>query len=175
MKNTAGKKVEQIIREEFDSRMAMAVVTYILDEGFEKLQKATEEDILDVKGDAFMTDRFCQALVRAAVRICKECHQINEFLPFIVNHLYVPNAKMHKIEIVEVGENFSAIKIVDKDLLKWSIQKIDRSSVRLVNSYKKDAIPRSSMDHKEMDEYFLSKYQMKVSFKFEKLYRFERH
>ena len=27
--------------------------------------------------------------------------------------------KMHKIEIVEVGENFSAIKIVDKDLLKY--------------------------------------------------------
>ncbi|MBQ6631261.1 MAG: hypothetical protein IJH55_03910, partial [Romboutsia sp.] len=27
--------------------------------------------------------------------------------------------KMHEIEIVEVGENFSAIKIIDKDLLKY--------------------------------------------------------
>ena len=99
MKNTAGQKVKQIIREEFDSRMELAVITYILDKGFEKLQKVTEQDILDVEGSAFMTDRFCQALVRAAVRICKECNPIDEFLPFIVNHLYVPNAKMYEIEI----------------------------------------------------------------------------
>lgn len=99
MKNTAGQKVKQIIREEFDSRMELAVITYILNEGFDKLQKATEQDIIDVKGNALMTDRFCQALVRTAVKICKECNLIDEFLPFIVNRLYVPNAKMHEIEI----------------------------------------------------------------------------
>lgn len=99
MKNKAGEKVKQIINKEFDARMSMAVVTYILDKGFENLKEITEEEILKVKGNAMMTDRFCQSLVRAAVRICKECHYIDEFLPFIVNHLYVPNAKTKEITI----------------------------------------------------------------------------
>lgn len=96
-----GEKVRQIIEQEFDGRMEMAIVTYILDNGFENLKKMTEEDILQVKGDAFMTDRFAQALVRAAVRICKECYRIDEFLPFIINYLYVPKVKMHDVEIYQ--------------------------------------------------------------------------
>lgn len=97
MKNNAGEKVRRIIEEEFDGRVEMTVVTYILDKGFENLREVTEEEILEVKGNALMTNRFCQALVRAAVRICKECHEIDDFLPFIVNYLYVPNAKMKEI------------------------------------------------------------------------------
>lgn len=99
MKNTAGEKVKKIIREEFDSRMEMAIVTYILDKGWDSLKKVTDEDIAKVEGNAFMTQEFCQALVRVAVRICKECNQIDDFLPFIVNHLYVPNAEMKEYEI----------------------------------------------------------------------------
>ena len=98
MKNNAGEKVRKIIEEEFDGRVEMAVVTYILDKGFENLKEVTEEEILEIKGNPLMTDRFCQALVRAAVRICKECHQIDDFLPFIVNYLYVPKAKMKEIQ-----------------------------------------------------------------------------
>ena len=103
MKNNAGEKVRNIIRKEFDSRMEMAVVTYILDNGWENLKEVTEEEILEVKGNAFMTDEFCQALVRAAVRICKECNQIDDFLPFIVNYLYVDKAKMKEIELSKHG------------------------------------------------------------------------
>jgi hypothetical protein len=99
MKNRAGEKVRDIIRDEFDSRLEMAVVTYIIDNGYDNLREMTEEEILKVKGNALMTDEFCQALVRAAVRICKECNHIDEFLPFIVNYLYVPKAKMHEVEI----------------------------------------------------------------------------
>ena len=99
MVNTAGEKVKKIINEEFDARLDMAVITYILDNGFENLKQATEEDILQVEGNALMTDKFCQSLVRAAVRICKECHQIDEFLPYIVNHLFVPKAKMKEFTI----------------------------------------------------------------------------
>lgn len=101
MRNKAGEKVRRIIAEEFDGRLEMAVVTYILDTGFERLKEMEEKDILKIKGDAFMTDRFVQALVRAAVRICKECHHIDEFLPFIVNYLYVPKVKMHDVEIYQ--------------------------------------------------------------------------
>ena len=99
MKNNAGEKVRNIIRKEFDSRMEMAVVSHILCKGWYTLENTTEEDILKVKGNAFMTDEFCQALVRAAVRICNECNQIDDFLPFIVNYLYVDKAKMKEIEI----------------------------------------------------------------------------
>lgn len=96
-RNEAGIKVKQIIEQEFDGRVAMAVITYILDNGFNNLKEITEEEIMQIKGDALMADRFCQALVRCAVRICKECNEIDEFLPYIVNHLYVPNAKMNDV------------------------------------------------------------------------------
>ena len=99
IKNTAGEKVKQIIENEFDGRLSMAVIAYILDKGFENLKEVSEEDILEIKGNALMTDEFCQSLVRCAVRICKECHYIDEFLPFIVNLLYVPNAPMHELEL----------------------------------------------------------------------------
>jgi hypothetical protein len=103
MKNNAGEKVRNIIRKEFDSRMEMAVVTYILDNGWEDLKEVTEEDILKVEGNGLMTKEFCQALVRASVRICKECDTFDDFLPFIVNYLYVDKAKMKEIELSKHG------------------------------------------------------------------------
>ena len=99
MVNKAGEKVRDIIRKEFDEGMAMAVVTYILDCGFEKLREMTEEDIRKEEGYAFISAEVCQAALRAAVRICKECNRIDEFLPYIVNYLYVPKAKMERVEI----------------------------------------------------------------------------
>lgn len=99
MKNIAGENVKRIIEKEFDCRASMMVVSYILDKGFENLKEITEEEILEFEGNALMTDRFVQSLVRAAVRIAKECNSIDEFLPYIVNHLYVPNAKMKEIEL----------------------------------------------------------------------------
>lgn len=92
-----GKKVRNIIEEEFDSRVEMAVISYIFDHGIEKLSKIKEEDILEIKGNGFMTDRFSQALVRAAGRICKECSIYDDILPFIINYLYVPKAKMKEV------------------------------------------------------------------------------
>lgn len=103
MKNNAGEKVRNIIRKEFDSRMEMAVVTHILGTGWDKLELVTEEDILKVEGNGLMTKEFCQALVRASVRICKECDMFDDFLPFIVNYLFVPNAKMREIELSKHG------------------------------------------------------------------------
>lgn len=117
MKNNAGKKVRNIIMKEFDMRMSMAVITYILDKGFENLKEVTEEEILKVKGNAFMSDKFCQSLVRCAVKICKECNQIDDFLPFIVNHLIVPKASTKEIEISKSH--------VDIDLWEIMIRQFD--------------------------------------------------
>lgn len=117
MKNTAGENVKRIIEKEFDSRVSMMVVSYIMDNGFENLKEITEEEILEVKGNALMTDRFVQSLVRTAVRIAKECNSIDEFLPYIINHLYVPNAKMKEIEIYK--------EETDEDLWERLMEKLD--------------------------------------------------
>ena len=92
-------KVKQIIREEFDERVAMMVVQYILDTGTENLEKLTEEEILKLEGNGLMTASFVQALVKTGVRISKECNMIDDFLPYIVTELYVPNAKTNKITL----------------------------------------------------------------------------
>ena len=98
MNNNAGQKIRDIIIKETDSIMEMAVVTYILDYGWKHVKELTEEKILEMKsGTNLISDDFIQALVRCAVRICNECNQIEDFLPFIVNYLYVPNAKMRAI------------------------------------------------------------------------------
>lgn len=103
MKNNAGQRVREIIRKEFDSRMEMAVVTHILGVGWDDLKEVTEEQILKIEGNGLMAKDFCQGLVRAAARICKECNMFDDFLPFIVNYLYVPNAKMKEIELSKHG------------------------------------------------------------------------
>lgn len=99
IKTEAGKKIYRIIEENFDMRMAGAVIIYIIDQGWDTLTEITEEQIKEIEGNALMTQAFCQALVRTAVKICKECNHYDDFFPFIINYLYVPNAKMHEIEI----------------------------------------------------------------------------
>ena len=99
MKNTAGQKIKDIIRKEFDSRMEMPVVTYIINTGWERVKQHTEEEILKVKGNAIMSDEFVQDLVRCAVKICNECDMFSDFLPFIVNYLFIYNAKMFEINL----------------------------------------------------------------------------
>ena len=106
MKNNAGEKVRDIIRKEFNSRMEMAVVAHILGTGWDKLEQVTEEGINNIEGNGLMTKEFSQALVRASVRICKECNMFDDFLPFIVNHLYVPKAKMKEIALSKDGMKY---------------------------------------------------------------------
>ena len=104
MKNNAGEKVRDIIRRNTDSRLEMAVVTYILDTGWEHIKGITEEKILEMKSSTnLIADEVIQSIARCAVRICNECNQIEEFLPFIVNYLFVPNAKMREIELSKHG------------------------------------------------------------------------
>ena len=100
--NKAGEKVKRIINEEFDERMSMTVITYLMEKGTDNLREITEEEILKLKGNSIMTDEFVQSLVRCAVRISKECNEIHDILPFIVNELYVPDAGM---EIIDLYKN----------------------------------------------------------------------
>lgn len=111
----AGDNVRDIIRKYFDERVAMTVVTYIIDKGWENVKEITEEEIKEVTGGALMSDTFVQALVRTAVKICRETNQIDDFLPFIINYLHVPNASTQSIEIYKsdvTGYNWD--RLMDK-------------------------------------------------------------
>ena len=79
-------KVKQIIEEDFDGRMGLAVLMYMFCQlGQDKAAEITDEEIENVKGNAFMTDRFVQAMVKTARRIARECNFINDVIPYIVN------------------------------------------------------------------------------------------
>ncbi|MBS5080419.1 MAG: hypothetical protein KH031_09690 [Clostridiales bacterium] len=67
-------KIGKIIAQEFDSRMEAAIFSYILEHGFNQLKEVADIQIEDIKSSSkLMTDDFCRAMVKAAVRICKEC------------------------------------------------------------------------------------------------------
>jgi len=111
----AGDNVRDIIRKYFDEHVAMTVVTYIMDKGWENVKEITEEEIKEVTGSAFMSDAFVQALIRTAVKICNETNQIDDFLPYIINYLHVPNASTQSIEIYKsdvTGYNWN--RLMDK-------------------------------------------------------------
>lgn len=98
-------KIGQIIEKEFDSRMELAVFTYILSNGIDNLRIVTDDDIANVKGDNFMTAEFCQALVRCAVEICKQCENM-EIIKYIRLHLHcLPSVN----ELIIYRDNFSEV------------------------------------------------------------------
>ena len=92
MRTTAGDKVKDIINKEFDSRVAMLVICYIIDKGWNYVSQLTEKEISTIESNGLMTAEFIQSMVRTSVRVCNETSQVDDFLPFIINYLHVPNA-----------------------------------------------------------------------------------
>lgn len=99
--NIAGDKVKRIIEQDFDMRLANLVITYILSKGIENIQQLTEKDIAEIKGNAFMADRFVQAMVRTACRICNECDVHEDIYPFIINYMYIHAAPTKELMIYQ--------------------------------------------------------------------------
>lgn len=84
MKKT-GKKVQKIIREDFDERLCVMVLSYTLGQlGLEQAASITDEDIESLEGNAMMTRDFVQALARTARRIAKECSLTDDIIPYII-------------------------------------------------------------------------------------------
>ena len=130
-------KIGQIIENEFDSRMDSTLFSYILRKGIDALENVTEEDIEKVEGNGIMPASFCQALVRCAVRICKECN-FGEIIEYIRLHMQ-SSPVVHSLEICreeyrngafdgilhclglddeQVGDSFSVYAVVDESTLK---------------------------------------------------------
>lgn len=82
----ANNKVKCIIKEEFDERMGLAVISYLCDQvGFETAGKITDEQIAKIEGNALMTAPFCQSMVRCARRIARECSFVNDVIPYLID------------------------------------------------------------------------------------------
>ena len=136
--NSRNTKIGKIINEMFDSRTELMVFSYIMDAGINKIEAYTDEDISKVEGNGLMTKEFCQALIRTAREICKECTP-TEIMEYIRLHLYFTPA-VHELEIYrddfknrwrfedilddlnldneEVGSTLTIYAIVDESKLK---------------------------------------------------------
>lgn len=126
-------KIGKIIKEEFDSRMGNAVISYIMDKGMSNVKEITDEQIDKLEGNGF----FVQSLVRCARRICNEC-EWTELIEFIRLHLWctptVYDVYLYKEDFTdesfaelldnldldesEVGEEIKLFAVVDQDCLK---------------------------------------------------------
>lgn len=81
-------KVKQIIEQEFDGRLGLMVIAYLLNQiGMTRAATITEEDIAAVKGNDFFSDEFMQGIVKAARRIAQECDFTHDVVPYIVTEL----------------------------------------------------------------------------------------
>ena len=80
-------KIGKIIDTEFDSRVGVAVFSYIMEKGIEFTKQITDEDIEEINGNGICSVEFNQSLVRCARRICMECEWI-EIVEFIRLHLW---------------------------------------------------------------------------------------
>ena len=78
-------KVKQIIEDEFDGRLGLMVITYLLDQiGMTKAATITDDDIDAVKGNGFFTDDFMRGIVKAARIIAQECDFTTDVIPYII-------------------------------------------------------------------------------------------
>ena len=140
--NKAGEKVKHIINEEFDERMSMTVITYLMEKGTDNLREITEEEILKLKGNSIMTDEFVQALVRCAVRISKECNEIHDILPFIVNELYIPNTITGVVDLCKYEANEEVWNILIDDVFRIDAEDEDIEMIvfnaNLIKAYVKE-------------------------------------
>ena len=129
-------KIGKIIEDNFDARIENMVFSYIFEKGMENIRQITEEEIKQIPGSGLMTEGFCQALVRTAVIVCKECEfdEITEYIRLFlfckpsVNELtlYRSDFKGESFDEVlnelnlddeEVGEAVRVYAIVDEDSL----------------------------------------------------------
>lgn len=106
IKNENGKKVYDIIRKECDTGLGMSVVTYITSKGWDNVAGITEEQISTIEDNSFMTAELQQAIVRCAVRICKETDMMRDFIPYIIKYQYCGYAiakevSLHKYDFEE--------------------------------------------------------------------------
>lgn len=72
-------EIGRIINKNFDGRMELAALTFIVNKGTDNLKDLSDEQINKmphVTGN-FISKEFCQALIKTAVKVCKECSALD--------------------------------------------------------------------------------------------------
>lgn len=77
-------KVYTIIEKEFDQRAGLAVIEYLCGVGIDRVKEITDDEIEAIEGNVFMTQLFCQSMVRCARRIARECSFANDVVPYLI-------------------------------------------------------------------------------------------
>lgn len=65
------KEIENLIENEFDSRMEASIFSYILEKGIENVAKITEEEICEMEKEKHISPQFMRAFVKVSVQICR--------------------------------------------------------------------------------------------------------
>lgn len=101
-------KVKQIIDNEFDSRLGLAVLSYTLGQlGQDQAATLTDEDIEKTEGNGIMTESFVQSLMRCAKRVASECSFTNDIVPYIIEEYgYLSKIREIAEKLVMIEERY---------------------------------------------------------------------
>ena len=101
-------KVKQIIDNEFDSRLGLAVLSYTLGQlGQDQAASLTDDDIEKAEGNALMTKDFVQSLMKCAKRVASECSFTNDIVPYIIEEYgYLSNIRKIAEKLVMIEERY---------------------------------------------------------------------
>lgn len=115
------RTIREIIAKDFDIRMEIAVMDYILCNGYDAVSVITDEQIAACNGSGFMTKEFEQAFVRCARTICIE-HSSIDVVKYIAN-MSMEGALKTEIEIYkEDCSNYLWDRLMDK--LEYQIDRV---------------------------------------------------
>lgn len=82
--------VKRIIDEDFDSRIAGIIPSYIIQIGWDEVSEITDEQIEKVKGNAMFSDYVMQQMVRTSRIVTKEC-SIQDLLIYVQTEMNPSN------------------------------------------------------------------------------------
>lgn len=118
-------KVRNIINEEFDSRMGLAVIQYLCEQvGIDKAKRITDEQIEHINGNGFMTQDFCQSMVRCARRIARECGFITDIVPYLINEWGHLSGRITQERTEEILDRYITYVDHGPSELQWTLYNV---------------------------------------------------
>lgn len=118
----AENKVYNIINQEFDNRLDLAVIQYLCEQvGIDRAKRITDEEIEAIEGNAFMTKGFCQAMVRCARRIALECDFIKDVVPYIVDNFGHLTGHITQKRTEEILDRYISYVDHEPSELQWTL------------------------------------------------------
>lgn len=106
-------KVKKIIENNFDVRMSVAIITYIIECGWDNVKNISDDEIALLEGENLFSKEFQQVFVRTARQICTECNVNKDFIPYIIKHLYTLEAPTEEVVLYQDVNNDNWLNAVE--------------------------------------------------------------